>query len=206
MVVNLDGAWESMFWTVFQTSSNPIVVLDDQQRIVEINDAALALIGAGRPETIGVGMQALFSPDTRPEAERNWQQMLRSGEYVGTQRILPLDGPEIEVDYASRLIRAPGRTLVVVVVLPLEKPRFASATTSAAGSPLSAREREVLALIALGLETPEIAKELYISEHTVRTHVRNAMGRLGARTRAHLVAIALTGHLLQLGDVSDRAR
>jgi PAS domain S-box-containing protein len=204
--MNLDGAWESMFWAVFQTSTNPIVVLDDQERIVEINDAALALVGGRRLETVGTRMQTRFSPDTRPEAERNWQQMLRAGEYVGTQRVLQLDGPEIEVDYASRLIHVPGRKLVVVVVLPLEKPTFSSAAATAGRAQLSDREREVVALVALGLKTPEIAKELYISEHTVRTHVRNAMGRLGARTRAHLVAIALSGQLLQLGDVSARDR
>jgi len=204
--VTLDGAWESMFWAVFQTSSNPIVVLDDRERIVEINDAALALIGARRLETVGTSMQTRFSPDTRPAAERTWQQMLQAGEYVGAQRILQLDGPEIEVDYASRLIEVSGRKLVVVVVLPLEKPRFSSAATTADTAQLSAREREVVALVALGLETPEIAKELYISEHTVRTHVRNAMARLGARTRAHLVAIALSGQLLQLGDLRTRDR
>jgi PAS domain S-box-containing protein len=202
--VTLDGAWESMFWAVFQASTNPIVVLDDEERIVEINDAALALLGARRFETVGTSMQARFSPDTRPAAERTWQQMLQAGEYVGAQRILQLDGPEIEVDYASRLIEVSGRKLVVVVVLPLEKPTFSSPATTADTARLSDREREVVALVALGLETPEIAKELYISEHTVRTHVRNVMARLGARTRAHLVAIALSGQLLQLRDVRSR--
>jgi DNA-binding NarL/FixJ family response regulator len=58
---------------------------------------------------------------------------------------------------------------------------------------LSRREEEVVSLIARGLETPAIAKKLHISEHTVRAHVRRAMDRLGARTRAHLVAIMLSG-------------
>jgi PAS domain S-box-containing protein len=204
--MDLDGAWESMFWAVFQTSTNPIVVLDDEERIVEINDAALALIGATRLETIGTSMEARFSPDTRPEAKRTWQQMLRAGEYVGTQRILQLDGPEIEVDYASRVIHVAGRKLVVVVVLPVEQPAFSSATTTAGRAQLSNREREVVALVALGLETAEIAVELYVSEHTVRSHVRNAMGRLGARTRAHLVAIALSRQLLKLDDLRARHR
>jgi DNA-binding CsgD family transcriptional regulator len=54
--------------------------------------------------------------------------------------------------------------------------------------PLRTREREVVTLIALGLDTAEIAEKLYISPSTVRTHVRNAMARLGAHTRAQLVA------------------
>jgi DNA-binding CsgD family transcriptional regulator len=55
---------------------------------------------------------------------------------------------------------------------------------------LTAREREVLALVAEGCSTSEIARYLWITEDTVRTHVKRMMVRLEARTRAHLVAIA----------------
>ncbi len=58
--------------------------------------------------------------------------------------------------------------------------------------PLTKRERELVTLIALGRETDEIAKELHISQETVRTHVRNAMSKLGAHTRAQLVALVLS--------------
>jgi DNA-binding NarL/FixJ family response regulator len=57
--------------------------------------------------------------------------------------------------------------------------------------PLTERERQVITLIALGRGTRAIASELYISPATVRTHVRNAMSKLGAHTRAQLVAAAL---------------
>ena len=60
----------------------------------------------------------------------------------------------------------------------------------ASGS-LSMREREVVRLVALGNTGPEIAGELQISHDTVRTHARNAMLKVGARSRAHLVAKAL---------------
>ncbi len=56
------------------------------------------------------------------------------------------------------------------------------------GEPLSSREHEVVRLVALGASGPEIADELVISHNTVRTHVRNAMSKTGARSRAHLVA------------------
>jgi DNA-binding CsgD family transcriptional regulator len=52
------------------------------------------------------------------------------------------------------------------------------------------RELEVLALIAEGYSTREIARSLWITEETVRTHVRRTLDRLGARTRAHAVSIA----------------
>jgi DNA-binding CsgD family transcriptional regulator len=55
---------------------------------------------------------------------------------------------------------------------------------------ITAREREVLGLVADGYSTAEIARCLWITEDTVRTHIKRMMTRLEGRTRAHLVAIA----------------
>lgn len=56
---------------------------------------------------------------------------------------------------------------------------------------LSARESEILGLLAGGLTGEEIAQRLVLSPETVRTHVRNAMGKLEARTRTEAVVKAL---------------
>jgi two-component system, NarL family, nitrate/nitrite response regulator NarL len=56
---------------------------------------------------------------------------------------------------------------------------------------LSPREREALHRIASGRTTKEIAAELGVAESTVNWHVGNALGKLGASTRAEAVAIAL---------------
>ena len=199
----LDGAWEDLFWGVFQTSSNPIAVLDDRERVVAVNDAAVELVGSSRLRLLGSPMAETFSPDTRAAARRDWQEMLRSGEYVGTRRLRRADGAEIDVEYASRLVRVPGRVLVLAVALPATRPSFSKPAGSAEREPLSKREHEVVDLITLGMETPAIAKRLYISEHTVRAHVRNAMQRLGAHTRAHLVAIVLSDRLSGPGGPED---
>jgi len=57
--------------------------------------------------------------------------------------------------------------------------------------PLSNREREVFALLAEGLSGAEIAERLVLSPETVRTHIRNAMNKLGASTRSQAVVMAL---------------
>jgi DNA-binding CsgD family transcriptional regulator len=57
---------------------------------------------------------------------------------------------------------------------------------------LSARERDVLARLAGGDSTEEAGDGLSMSPHTVRTHLRNIMRKLDARSRAHAVAIALS--------------
>ena len=54
---------------------------------------------------------------------------------------------------------------------------------------LSPREREVLELLADGYQGPEIAERLFLSLETVRTHIRNAAGKLGARTRVQAAAM-----------------
>jgi DNA-binding CsgD family transcriptional regulator len=55
---------------------------------------------------------------------------------------------------------------------------------------ITAREREVLELVAEGYSTAEIARLLWITEDTVRTHIKRMLLRLNARTRAQAVAIA----------------
>ena len=56
--------------------------------------------------------------------------------------------------------------------------------------PLTEREREVLALVGLGLSNDDIAERLVISLHTARTHIKRAMIKLGAHDRAQLVVVA----------------
>jgi DNA-binding CsgD family transcriptional regulator len=55
---------------------------------------------------------------------------------------------------------------------------------------ITRREREVMALVADGLTNDEIARKLYLSPATVRTHVSRAMTKLGVRDRAQLVVLA----------------
>ena len=63
-------------------------------------------------------------------------------------------------------------------------------------SVLTKREREILRLLADGLRNEQIGRQLSISPLTVRTHVRNAMTKLGTRTRCHAVAEALRRSLI----------
>jgi DNA-binding NarL/FixJ family response regulator len=61
---------------------------------------------------------------------------------------------------------------------------------------LTNREREVVALVALGLSNDEIAERMVLSSATVKTHVGRAMAKLQARDRAQLVVIAYQSGLV----------
>jgi DNA-binding CsgD family transcriptional regulator/ketosteroid isomerase-like protein len=105
----------------------------------------------------------------------------------------------IQDDRPPEPVRQQNYTLYVVVD---EQVRRAltfvterEALAAGAGTPgqprLTPREREVLQLLARGLNAPQIGAQLFVSPATVRTHVQNAMARLGASTRIHAVSMAL---------------
>jgi DNA-binding NarL/FixJ family response regulator len=69
-------------------------------------------------------------------------------------------------------------------------PRPADAVAPPGLAALTDREREVVALVAAGLSNDEIARQLFVSPLTAKTHVSRAMTKLNARDRAQLVVLA----------------
>lgn len=68
---------------------------------------------------------------------------------------------------------------------------------------LTEREREVLSLVAQGLSNDEIARQLFISPTTAKTHVSRVMMKLSARDRAQLVVIAYESGLVVPGPSAE---
>ena len=62
----------------------------------------------------------------------------------------------------------------------------------ARSSLLTLKEKEMLELVALGRADKEIASKLELSEHTVKAHLQNIRGKLGASNRTHCVSIAIS--------------
>ena len=67
---------------------------------------------------------------------------------------------------------------------------------------LTEREREVLLLVARGLANHEIAQQLYLSEGTVKTHVKHVFAKLALRDRAQAVILAYEGGLIEPGTAA----
>ncbi|MEU4267115.1 response regulator transcription factor [Streptomyces sp. NPDC026092] len=106
---------------------------------------------------------------------------------AGATGYLLKDAPREEL-FAAVRAAAEGRTVL--------SPAVASRLVSRVRTPaapvddsLSAREREVLELVAKGTSNRAIAAELFISEATVKTHLTHIFGKLGAKDRAAAVAV-----------------
>ncbi|MFF3162710.1 response regulator [Streptomyces sp. NPDC003273] len=104
---------------------------------------------------------------------------------AGATGYLLKDAPREELFGAVRAA-ARGRS----VLSPAVASRLVSAVRAPGGEPLSAREREVLGLVARGTPNREIARELFISEATVKTHLTHLYAKLGVNDRAAAVAAA----------------
>jgi DNA-binding CsgD family transcriptional regulator len=62
---------------------------------------------------------------------------------------------------------------------------------------LTRRERQVLQLVADGLANREVGDVLYVTEDTVKSHIRNILAKLGASSRANAVAIGIRARLIR---------
>lgn len=65
---------------------------------------------------------------------------------------------------------------------------------------LTAREQEILELLASGASTAAMVESLILSPHTVRNHVRNVMAKLGAHSKLEAVSIAARAGIVSLGE------
>jgi PAS domain S-box-containing protein len=187
------GEWAQLFSTAFTRSRNAMVLLDGHRLHVDVNGAYLKLLGYRREELIGRPMyRYVVGGPLASSAE--WKAALHKQQFTGEVELVSADGGQVAVQWAATTEVVTGQRRVLFVALNTSRwgPRFRREVASQREpESLSAREREVVRLVALGNTGPEIADELQIAHDTVRTHVRNAMEKAGARSRAHLVAKAL---------------
>jgi DNA-binding CsgD family transcriptional regulator len=173
------------FWSIFERSANPMLLVDDDRRYVAANDAALALLGMARERLLASTLDELSPAE---DVETFWRGFRERGSITDRWRLQTPNG-ELEVEYSATYGALPGRHLAII--LAPAPPAIDVENGATARGRLSDRERQVVRAIAEGRTSPQIAQLLYLSPATIETHVRKAMGRLGARNRAHLIALAL---------------
>jgi DNA-binding CsgD family transcriptional regulator len=180
----------------FRRSLVPMLVADDDHRYVDANPAACLLFRLPLEALLRLGIEDVTPPEHRDELPRRWAAFLAAGSETGTYPLVLPDGGSLSIDYSAVANVSRGRHLSIFMPHGWDEPASGAATEGAGeqgGDPdpvLTARELEVLNLIALGATAEDIAERLTISGYTVRTHIRNARLKLGATSRAHAIALA----------------
>lgn len=205
-VPSVDG-----LWAVFRHSTNPMLLADDDRVYVDANEAASQMLGMPREAIIGRRIEDLTPADQRDAVDGVWRAFLAAGSLAGVFELEAAGGRRILVDYNATAHILPGRHLTIFVAVPAgDTPNpvppvmlghDVGTAAARSASILTAREREVLGRLALGLTGSEVARELGISPETVRVHVRNAMRRLGARTRVQAIGLALAAGEIGMGEL-----
>ena len=173
------------FQDVFAATGTPMLVAGDDAVYRDINAAACRTVGCERADVIGRRV-GLFTPAARvDELDAVWRTFLEERTMTLALPLRLRDGIEQTVPLLLAAdLAGPGAH-----VISLLEPALPA-------SPLSQRQQEVVGLLVDGLSGAEIARRLWLSPETVRTHIRNAMERTGAHTRPQLVAVALRDRLL----------
>ncbi|WP_154794429.1 response regulator [Occultella kanbiaonis] len=110
---------------------------------------------------------------------------------AGASGFLTKDTPSVDVAAAVREVHA-GRSMVSPRATRALIDRIARVAPGAVGvaAALTDRERDVLALLARGFSNAEIARELFVAESTVKSHVGSLTRKVGVRDRLHVVVWA----------------
>jgi DNA-binding CsgD family transcriptional regulator len=194
--------------TALERSRHPMLIADDQRRWVTGNNAACDLLGIDWEEIPWHTIDDFTAPSERKRLEEQWGAFLASGGAEGWYQLYVPDRGPLPVEFSATANVLPARHLSVFIppdeasdthaggALANETPWIPVAVEGSGRLQLSEREREVMTLVASGLQSGEIAERLFLSPETVKSHVHNALAKLGAHTRAHGVAIALvTGQI-----------
>lgn len=114
------------------------------------------------------------------------------------------DAPPEELVHAVHVVAAGDSLLAPSVTRRLLEQVVARLPGPASCPPelaeLTAREHEILLLVARGCSNAEIAAELFLSELTVKSHVSRILGKLGLRDRVQIVILAYESGLITPGD------
>lgn len=183
-----------------------MVLVDDRRRLITGNAGACELLKLSLAELSWCTMDDFASAAELPRLKEQWESLVASGAVEGWYDLEIPDGDAVCVECSVTATVLPGRHLLVFIPLEngstieTEAPLARATTWTPVGDeepqPLTEREREIMTFVAGGLRSSDIAEHLFLAPETVKSHVANAMSKLGSHTRAGAVTIALvTGQI-----------
>ena len=109
----------------------------------------------------------------------------------------------VRVVAAGEALLAPTVTRRLIAdVVGRSRPTVTTAAASARLAGLTPRETDTLRQLARGLSNAEIAAEMFVTEHTVKTHVSSLLAKLGLRDRVQAVVLAYESGLVVIGSAA----
>jgi PAS domain S-box-containing protein len=162
----------------------PSYVIDVAGVVRWLNPAAERLVGDCR----GRQFTSVVAPEERRRSREVFAQKVAGTKQVTDASVVLIDpdGDRLDVEVSSVPLRRGHRVIGVFGQMPHweEEPR------SAPHPHLTPRQAEVLGLLEHGRSTVQIARELHLSQETVRNHVRHVLRALGVNSRLEAVAAA----------------
>jgi DNA-binding CsgD family transcriptional regulator len=165
-----------------------MVLADDERRYVAANAAACLLLRLPEEDVLRLTVDDLTPPEHRPQVGPLWNAFIRDGTQEGMYELLMPDGARVTLEYSATANIEPGQHLSILMFPP---GRIERDPPGRSKSVLTSREREVLAMVAMGRSSSLIASSLSVATSTVESHVRHCLDKLGARNRAHAIALGL---------------
>lgn len=159
--------------------------------VLDALDVPLIISGMDGEELyVNLAVDQCTTPDQRPAAsvarpaiERTLEQIRHNRSVESASAAEPLDGDLVQM--VIRSVRLNQASDAVLSFLSLEQ--RADDQRRPGISKLSPREREIADFVAKGLTTRQMARELYISENTVKQHLKRMFQKMNVRSRAQLV-------------------
>jgi DNA-binding CsgD family transcriptional regulator len=179
---------------MFETSRIPMVLLESRGRYVDANPPSRLFLRRTRAQLLADTTHDFIPRARRSHWDELWNVLLTKGTVRGSSTIRTPDGATVAIDYCAVANLLPGKHLFIWLPSEwhaVELGELFEPPVPAERRRLTNREREVLSVLASGASLREISEQLSLSPHTVKTHLRNAVRRLGARHRAHAIALAL---------------
>jgi DNA-binding NarL/FixJ family response regulator len=177
------------------------VTADDARRLVESNRPAVVVIDYQLPDMDGVALTRVLK-DAHPDLHvimltgLDDDEVLRGAIDAGAAGFLTKDRAADEVVDAVRTVLG-GEALISPQMLARLLSQLSGRSAQRQDDPLTAREHEILVLMARGLSNKAIATELFLSVNTVRNHTQSILTKLGAHSKLEAISTAVRLEIIE---------
>jgi PAS domain S-box-containing protein len=183
--------WQSVDLWLVDSLVVPASLHDVEGRFLRMNAAAERAIGSSSAQLVGRHYTDPVPPAARENVEAQFRRAVERGEPTDFETVFIDAGGHLRGVRAQHLPLRDGDTIVGVLILAFDVSKPPSEPIGVEPHPrLTPRQREILDLIAAGLSTSEVARELTLSIETVRNHLRSVLSELHAHTRLEAIATA----------------